>query len=102
MGSPSLRVWTQAWEPQKRHGNVWRAVGEMVADGYPTAEALATATSLAADACGLADEAGRLAVGYTADILVVDGDLSSDISGLSHPREVLIRGTRVALSGSTA
>jgi imidazolonepropionase-like amidohydrolase len=69
----------------------------MVDAGYPAAEALATATSLAADACGLAGEAGRLAEGYTADVLIVDGDLSSDISGLSSPREILIRGTRVAL-----
>src|SRR4051812_20465583 len=84
--------------PQKRHGNAWRAVGEMVDAGYPSAEALATATSSAADACGLSDEAGRLAAGYSADVLVVDGDLSSDISGLRTPREVLIRGTRVALS----
>jgi hypothetical protein len=36
-------------------------------------------------------------VRYTADVLIVDGDLSSDISALSRPREVLIRGTRVAL-----
>jgi imidazolonepropionase-like amidohydrolase len=81
--------------PTKRHGTVWRAVGEMVDAGYPAAEALATATSLAADACGLAGEAGRLAEGYTADILIVDGDLSIDISALSSPQDVLIRGTRI-------
>jgi imidazolonepropionase-like amidohydrolase len=83
--------------PTKRHGNAWRVVGEMVDAGYPAAEALATATSLAADACGLAGETGRLVEGYAADVLIVDGDLSSDISALSRPREVLIRGTRVAL-----
>jgi imidazolonepropionase-like amidohydrolase len=83
--------------PMKRHGNAWRAMGEMVDAGYPVAEALATATSLAADACGLAGETGRLAEGYTADVLVVDGNISSDITALSSPREVLIRGTRVAL-----
>jgi len=82
--------------PAKRHSNAWRAVGEMVDAGYPAAEALATATSLAADACGLAGEAGRLAEGYTAAVLIVDRDLS-DISALSSPREVIIRGTRVAL-----
>ena len=82
--------------PTRRHGNAWRAVGEMV-DADPAAEALATATSLAADACGLAGEAGRLLEGYTADVFIVGGNLSSDISALSSPREVLIRGTRVAL-----
>jgi imidazolonepropionase-like amidohydrolase len=53
---------------------------------------------VAADACGLAGETGRLMEGHTADILIVDGDLSCDISALSSPREVLIRGTRVPLS----
>ena len=56
--------------PMKRHGNAWRVVGEMVDAGYPAAEALAAATSLAADACGLAGEAGRLVEGYTADVLM--------------------------------
>jgi imidazolonepropionase-like amidohydrolase len=83
--------------PPKRHGNAWRAVADMVDAGYPAAEALGTATSSAAEACGLAGETGRLAEGYSADVLVVDGDLSSDITALSRPREVLIRGTRVAL-----
>jgi imidazolonepropionase-like amidohydrolase len=83
--------------PTKRHGNAWRAVAEMVDAGYPAAEALATATSLAADACGLASKTGRLAKGYTADVLIVDGDITSDITALSSPQEVLIRGTRVAL-----
>jgi imidazolonepropionase-like amidohydrolase len=82
--------------PAKRHGNTWRAVGEMVDAGYPAAEALAAATSSAAESCGLAGEAGRLVKGYTADVLIVDGDLSSDISALDRPREVLIRGTSVA------
>jgi imidazolonepropionase-like amidohydrolase len=47
--------------------------------------------------CGLAAETGRLAEGHSADVLVVDGDLSFDITGLSRPREVLARGTRVSL-----
>jgi len=39
--------------PFKRHANAWRAVGDQVEGGYPVAEALASATSLAAEACGL-------------------------------------------------
>ena len=81
--------------PPKRHGNAWRVVADMVEGGYPPAEALAAATSSAADACGLAGLTGRLAEGHAADVLVVDGDLSSDIAGLSRPREVLVRGTSV-------
>jgi len=81
--------------PPKAHGNVWRAVGEQVEGGYPVAEALASATSLAAEACGLADETGRLAAGYAADMLVVAGDLSQDVSVLGSPLEVLARGACV-------
>lgn len=83
--------------PPKRHGNVWRTVGEQVDAGYPVAEALASATSLAAQACGLAGETGRLAAGYAADLVVVAGDLSQDVSLLSTPVEVLVRGARVEL-----
>ena len=79
--------------PPKRHGNAWRTVGELMEGGYTVEEALAAATSLAAAACGLTGQTGRLAEGYAADILVTDGDLSHDISHLSRPREVLVRGT---------
>jgi imidazolonepropionase-like amidohydrolase len=82
--------------PMKRHGNAWRAVSDQVDGGYPVAEALASGTSLAARACGLGAETGRLAAGYAADVLVVDGDLSGDVSLLGSPRMVVVRGERVA------
>jgi imidazolonepropionase-like amidohydrolase len=50
---------------------------------------------VAAQACGLATETGRLAAGFAADILVVDGNLAQDPALLSTPRQVLIRGTPV-------
>jgi imidazolonepropionase-like amidohydrolase len=84
--------------PAKRHGNAWRTVGELAEAGYPVGEALAAATSVTADACGLAGETGRLAAGYAADPLVVDGDLAEDLSLLSDPRAVFVRGTSVDLS----
>jgi imidazolonepropionase-like amidohydrolase len=83
--------------PPKRHGNAWRTVGELVEGGYSVAEALAAATSLAATACGLAGETGRLAAGYAADLLVVDGDVARDPSTLSSPQQVLVRGPPVDL-----
>ena len=83
--------------PPKRHGNAWRVVADEVEGGYPVAEALATATSLAAEACGVGAETGRLAAGYAADLLVVDGDLAQDVTVLGTPRDVLVRGTRVQL-----
>lgn len=86
--------------PQKRHGNLWRTVGEMVEGGYSAADALAAATSVAAQACGLAAETGRLAPGHAADVLVVDGDLSQDVSTLSSPRAVLVNGIPAQLHTS--
>jgi len=83
--------------PAKAHGNVWRAVGELVEGGYPVTEALAAATSVAAEACGLTLETGRLAAGLAADVLVVDGDVAEDLSSLGAPREVRVRGTAVEL-----
>jgi imidazolonepropionase-like amidohydrolase len=83
--------------PPKQHGNAWRTVADQVEGGCPVPHAIASATSLAAEACGLASETGRLAAGYAADVLVVDGDLSQDVSLLSSPRDVLVRGTRPVL-----
>ena len=82
--------------PSKQHGNAWRTVGEMVEAGYSVAEALAAATSVAAEACGIAGETGRLAPGFAADVLVVDGDLAEDPALLGTPQEVLVRGETVS------
>jgi imidazolonepropionase-like amidohydrolase len=81
--------------PLKAHGNAWIAVTDLVTAGYPVAEALAAGTSGAADACGVGDVTGRLAVGYDADLLVADGDLAGDPSGLGRPQAVMVRGVPV-------
>ena len=84
--------------PIKRHGNVWRTIEDLTDAGYPMAEALAAATSVAAEACGLGGETGRLTPGYAADVLVVDGDLAEDASGLGTPQLVLVRGEPTTLT----
>jgi imidazolonepropionase-like amidohydrolase len=78
--------------PVKPHGDVWRSIVQLLDAGYAPAEALATATSVAADDCGLAGTTGRLAASYDADVLVVDGDLETDVAALSRPVRVLVRG----------
>lgn len=83
--------------PAKRHGVLPHAVCELVTAGLSVAEALATATSGAAEACGLSARKGRLAPGYDADLLVVDGDLETDVTALHRPRSVLLRGLPVSL-----
>ncbi len=83
-------------QPAKAHGSLPVAVAELVEAGFGAAVALATATSLAADACGLDGTAGRLRAGYDADLLVVDGDPSLDITALRRPVSVRRSGVEVA------
>ena len=82
--------------PAKRHGLLPHAVCELVTAGLSVTEALATATSGAAEACGVSARKGRLAPGYDADLLVVDGDLETDVTALHSPRSVLLRGLPVS------
>lgn len=81
--------------PVKQHGNAWRTVCEQVEAGYPVAEALASATSLAARACGLQEHTGALAAGLAADLIVAPGDLREDVTPLGTPLTVLVRGVTV-------
>ena len=81
--------------PLKAHGNEWIAVADLVTAGWPIEEALAAGTSGAADACGVGDVTGRLAVGYDADLLVVRGDVASDAQALGQTEAVVVRGTPV-------
>lgn len=76
----------------KPHGIVALAVAELVAGGIATDAAIATATSVAARACGLERVKGRLAAGADADLLVVDGDPRTDITALGRVRSVVMRG----------
>ncbi len=79
-------------QPPKGHGTLPFAVVELAGAGVSEAEALASATSDAAVACGLDGVTGRLAAAYDADLLVVDGDLELDITGLHRPQAVLRAG----------
>src|SRR5262249_58154590 len=63
--------------PAKRHGTLPPAVLDLQAAGLTIAQALATATSVAADALGLPGK-GRIAAGRDADLLIVSRDLAHD------------------------
>lgn len=86
----------------KPHGILPRAIGDLVAGGISTLDALASATSLAAQACGLTDRKGRLAPGYDADLLIIGGDLVSNIDFLDQVVAVVLRGTMVKRSLPTS
>ena len=70
------------------------SVSFLVEAGASTADAVAAATSKAAQACNIADRKGRIRMGFDADLLVVGGDLSNDIRQLSDIRTVLVGGRR--------
>lgn len=53
--------------------------------GVDNLSSLAAATSLAADSCGIGHRKGRLRPGHDADILVVAGNATVDVSALQHP-----------------
>jgi imidazolonepropionase-like amidohydrolase len=76
----------------KPHGIISTAISMLVASGISAADALASATSIAAQVCGRGSCKGRLRTGYAADLLLVDGDPLSDIGALSRPAAVMVRG----------
>jgi imidazolonepropionase-like amidohydrolase len=81
-------------KPAKRHGSLPHAVLDLQAGGLTIAQALATATSVAADALGLAGK-GRIAAGRDADLLIISGDLASDPQALLNPQAVFRAGHRI-------
>ena len=63
--------------------------------GIGQAEALRMLTSVAAGVIGLGHRKGRIAPGFDADILAVDGDPVADPDALHRIRAVYARGTAV-------
>jgi imidazolonepropionase-like amidohydrolase len=80
--------------PNRRHGVLPEAVIHLVDGGLCAADAIMSATSLAAKACGINDRKGRLAADFDADLLLVDGDPLADIAALRNPAAVYVRGHR--------
>jgi imidazolonepropionase-like amidohydrolase len=60
--------------------------------GFSPADVIAMATTEAAAALGVGAVTGRLAPGYDADLIVVDGDPLTDIAALGRLRRVIARG----------
>jgi imidazolonepropionase-like amidohydrolase len=71
------------------------AVAQFQQLGMTPAQSLHSVTAAAAGALGLGDRKGRLAAGYDADILAVNGDPLSDPAALHRIRAVYLRGHAV-------
>ncbi|MET9297127.1 amidohydrolase family protein [Streptomyces sp. NPDC003077] len=81
--------------PHKPHDILPREVAYFASRIAPNDAALASVTSLAADACGLGHRKGRIAAGYDADMLAVGGNPVHDIEALRTVRAVFRAGRRV-------
>lgn len=81
--------------PVKPHDVLRHAPAVLRQIGFSGPEALCTITSAAAAACGLGHRKGRIAPGFDADILAVDGDPISDPGALHRIRAVYARGAPV-------
>jgi len=87
--------------PVKPH-DVVRYAPAMLRDiGIGPAEVLRMVTSTAAAVIGLGHRKGRIAPGYDADILAVDGDPIADPDALHRIRAVYARGAAVPEAGRT-
>ena len=81
--------------PAKPHDAVRYAPATLRELGFGPAEALRAVTSVAAGVCGLGHRKGRIAPGFEADILAVDGDPITDPGSLHRIQAVYARGTAV-------
>ncbi len=63
--------------------------------GLTNAEALQTATIIPARMTGMDNRTGSIAVGKTADIILVDGDVSQSLGNLRHVSTVFLDGYRL-------
>jgi len=87
--------------PIKPHDVVRYAPAQLREIGIGQAEALRTITSDAARVIGLGHRKGRIAPGFDADILAIDGDPIADPDALHRIRAVYARGTAVPMSSGS-
>jgi imidazolonepropionase-like amidohydrolase len=81
--------------PAKPHDVLRYAPEDLAAAGLSPAEVLQAMTSRAAQACGLGHRKGRIAAGFDADILAIDGNPLDDPAAIRKLRAVYIGGRPV-------
>jgi len=83
--------------PGKPHNVLPYSVAFLGRAGLTNVEALAAATSIGAEACGIADHKGTIKPGKDADIVAVEGDPTRDLGALLNVRAVFRGGRRVGV-----
>jgi imidazolonepropionase-like amidohydrolase len=81
--------------PAKPHDVLQFAPSDLAAAGLSTAEILRAMTSRAAQACGLGHRKGRIAPGFDADILAINGNPLDDLAAIRRSRAVYAGGRDV-------
>ena len=81
--------------PAKPHDVLRFAPDDMAVAGLSPAEILWAMTSRAAQACGLGHRKGRIAAGFDADILAVDGNPLADLAAIRRLHAVYAGGRAV-------
>jgi imidazolonepropionase-like amidohydrolase len=75
-----------------QHGRNAEELGLMRRQGMTDREVLASATTVAAKVLGMESQIGRIAPGYSADIIAVDGNPLADVTVLEKVDFVMVRG----------
>ena len=84
---------------QRPHDMFPRSIAALAGLGMGNEQALRAATSGAAQALGLGGRKGRIAPGYDADLVAVDGNPQADLAALTRIRAVLCRGRPAEIAG---
>ncbi len=84
-----IAMGTDAGTPLNLHGKNVRELLELLQAGFNPFEALRAATADAAELLGVNDRVGRIAPGCLADLLVVDGGITTDLCVLGEKEKIL-------------
>lgn len=84
--------------PGKEHDVLPHSLPRALHLGFTVVQALQAMTSAAAEACGAGARKGRVARGFDADLLAVDGDVHADPHALGRTHTVVRAGTVVRTS----
>lgn len=86
--------------PAKAHDVLPRDLAYFASQVATTVDTLTSATSLAAAACRLDDRKGRIRRGMDADLLVVSGDPTTDITALTRVKAIYRMGYPIVAGGT--